>query len=154
MNPTSPSEREQRILTKVEQLVACNGDYRRLADELAAKRLAWWEESKGAIVLREPLPRRAYVLVLLTYMGIHPDEAPVIYEDEFRITWRSRNFCPLLEACQRLGLDTRIVCRQATEWPVQALIACLDPRLRFSRNYADGIRPYTDYCEESIELVG
>ena len=34
-----------------------------------------------------------------------------------------------------------------------ALITRLDPRLRFSRNYATGIRPYADYCKEQIELL-
>jgi hypothetical protein len=36
---------------------------------------------------------------------------------------------------------------------VQHLIVRLDPRLRFSRNYVDGIRPYAAYCEERIELL-
>ena len=69
------------------------------------------------------------------------------------IIWRSTNFCPTLEACRRLGLDTRVVCRAATEGAVQALIARLDPRLRFSRNYETGIRPHADYCEEQITLL-
>lgn len=86
-------------------------------------------------------------------MGLDPREVPVVYEDERTIIWRSVNFCPTLAACCRLGLDTRSVCRAATEGSVQALIARLDPRLRFSRNYATGIRPYADYCEEKIELL-
>jgi hypothetical protein len=45
------------------------------------------------------------------------------------------------------------VCREGTEESVGRLIARLDPRLRFSRNYVDGIRPYAPYCEERIELV-
>ena len=73
-------------------------------------------------------------------MGLDPRDVPVVYEDERTIIWRSTNFCPTLEACRRLELDTRIVCRAATEGVVQALIACLDPRLRFSRNYDAGIR--------------
>ena len=46
-----------------------------------------------------------------------------------------------------------MVCRAAAEGAVQALSACLDPRLRFSRNYDAGIRSYADYCEEKIELL-
>ena len=86
-------------------------------------------------------------------MGLDPRDVPVVYEDARTIIWRSTNFCPTLEACRRLELDTRIVCRAATEGVVQALIACLDPRLRFSRNYDAGIRSYADYCEEKIELL-
>jgi hypothetical protein len=29
----------------------------------------------------------------------------------------------------------------------------LDPWLRFARNYATGLRPYADYCEEQITLL-
>ena len=77
----------------------------------------------------------------------------VEYEDERRIVWRSTNFCPTLEACWRLGLDTRVVCRTATERSVEALIRRLDDRLRFSRNYETGMRPYAEYCEEEIWLA-
>ena len=144
---------EQRIARQVEQLRACAGDYTRLHEELLRKRLAWWEANGQDLALGGPLPRQAYTLLLLIYMGLDPREVPVVYEDERTIIWRSTNFCPTLEACRRLGLDTRIVCRAATEGSVQALIARLDPRLRFSRNYATGIRPYADYCEEKIELL-
>ena len=65
----------------------------------------------------------------------------------------------LLEGCRRLGLDTRVVCRAATERSVEALIrrranlrlAC--DRLRFKRNYETGMRPYAAYCEEEIWLA-
>ena len=55
-------------------------------------------------------------------MGLMPHEVAVVYEDERRIIWHSTNFCPTLEACLRLGLDTRVVCRAATERSVEALI--------------------------------
>ena len=144
---------EDKIRSKVEQLAACDGDYSRLHAGLAAKRLAWWEANKERLRLSGSLPRQAYTLFLLEYLGLDPAEVPVVYEDESKITWRSYNFCPLLEACKRLGLDSREVCRAGAEQSVQDLIARLDPRLRFSRNYTDGIRPYAAYCEESIELV-
>ena len=114
--------------------------------------LAWWEADHLRLDLRGSLPRQAYTLVLLAYLGLDPQQVPVVYEDEKTIIWRSTNFCPTLEACLRLGLDTRVVCRAATEAAVQALIARLDPRLCFSRNYATGLRPDADYCEEQITL--
>ncbi len=141
---------EQRVARQVELLRACTGDYRQFSAGRVDKWLAWWEANHLHLDLRGPLPRQAYTLVLLTYMGLDPCEVPVVYEDDQTIIWRSANFCPTLEACRRLGLDTRIVCRAATEAAVQALIVCLDPRLRFSRNYAAGLRPYADYCEEQI----
>ena len=90
---------------------------------------------------------------MLGYLRLDPRTVPVVYEDDRMIIWRSANFCPTLEACRWLGLDTRVVCRAATEGAVQALIARLDPRLRFSRNYETGTRPHADYCEEQIVLL-
>lgn len=145
---------EERIQASIAQLRASNGDYSQIHAEQAAKRLAWWDTNKDRLSLSGTLPRQAYTLFLLCYLGLDPGEVPVVYEDERKITWRSYNFCSLLEACVRLGLDTREVCRQGAEASVQELIAQLDPRLRFSRNYVDGIRPYAEYCEEMIELCG
>jgi hypothetical protein len=141
------------VARQVEQLGACAGDYRQFSADRVDTWLAWWGANRQRLDLRGPPPRQAYTLVLLVYMGLDPSEVPVVYEDDRTIIWRSTNFCPTLEACRRLGLDTRIVCRAATEAAVQALAARLDPRLRFSRNYAAGLRPYEDYCEEQIALL-
>lgn len=115
--------------------------------------LAWWETNRQTLDLRGPLPRPAYTLVLLGYLRLAPRTVPVVYEDVRMIVWRSTNFCPNLAACCRLGLDTRVVCRAATEGAVQALIAHLDPRLRFARNCEAGIRPYAPYREEQVALL-
>jgi len=128
------------------------GDYGRICEELTQKRLRWYAENRGRLELEGSDVRKAYTLLLLRYMGLRQEEVPIVYEDEKKIVWRSRNFCPVLEACVRLGLDTRDVCRQAEEKPVQELISKINPRLRFSRNY-EKIRPYSAYCEEVIELV-
>jgi tRNA(adenine34) deaminase len=144
---------EARIERTMGQLRACEGDYRLVHEELERRRQAWWEANRDALGLSGPLPRQAYTMFLLEHLGLNPAEVPVVYEDERMIVWRSFNFCSMLEACVRLGLDTRQVCREGTEESVQHLIARLDPRLRFSRNYLDGIRPYAAYCEESIKLI-
>lgn len=143
---------EMRVETKVDQLRGCKGDYRKVHEVLKQKRLAWWEENKDKLNLTGSLPRQAFTMVLFEYMGINPKDIEVVYEDERKITWRSFNFCPILEACQRLGLDTRIVCKETDEESVQDFIACLNPKLRFSRSY-ERIRPYAEYCEETFELV-
>jgi len=144
---------EQRIQRTVAQLLACRGDYKAIHEELDRKRQAWWEENRDTLQLGGPLPRQAYTMFLLLHLRLDPAEVPVVYEDERLIIWRSFNFCSMLEACVRLELDTRQVCREGTEESVQHLIAHLDSRLRFARNYANGIRPYSAYCEESIELL-
>lgn len=147
MNP----EDEKRTQQKMEQLVRCNGDYSILHKELKAKRLAWWEENKNNLNLTGSLPRQAYEMVLFRCMNLSPNDVPVTHETDNKITWISSNFCPTLEACRRLGLDTRIVCKQGAEQSVQDLVSQLSPNLVFSRNYKD-LRPYGKYCEESFEL--
>lgn len=144
-------EDERRTQQKMEVLRRCNGNYGILHEELKAKRLAWWEANGGKLNLKGSLPRQAYEMVLLHYMNIPPEEIPVVEETTTRITWASSNFCPILEACQRLGLDTRVVCKQGAEQSVQDLISQLNPDLVFSRNYKK-LRPYGTHCEESIEL--
>lgn len=147
MNPE-----EERIQAKIEQIVRSGGNYRQIHKEQKKKRLAWREVNKDRLHLTGFLPRQAFTMVLFEYMGLDPDEVPVFHEDETSITWRSFNFCPVLEACKRLGLDTRVVCREGYEESVQDLISCLSPNLQFSRNYPD-LRPYGEYCEETIELI-
>jgi tRNA(adenine34) deaminase len=144
---------EARIERAMGQLRACGGDYSLIHQALDRKRQAWWEANRGALRLSGPLPRQAYTMFLLQHLGLDPEDVPVVYEDERLIVWRSFNFCSTLEACVRLGLDTRQVCREGTEESVQHLIVRLDPRLRFSRDYVNGIRPYAPCCEERIELL-
>jgi tRNA(Arg) A34 adenosine deaminase TadA len=94
-------------------------------------------------------PRQAYELLFFDYMGLSPDQLPVVEESDSRITWLSANPCPTLEACARLGLDTRTVCRSIYEKPTQVFLSRLDPGLRFVRDYST-IRPQATHCRESI----
>ena len=128
------------------------GSYEFINKELVEKRLRWYAENKDEIHLKGSDVRKAYTLLLIEYLGLNPEEVPVVYEDERKIVWRSYNFCPVLEACKRLGTDTREVCKKAEEKSVQVLISKINPNLRFSRNYKK-IRPYKEYCEEIIELT-
>ena len=96
--------------------------------------------------------RKAYEVLLITYMGIDPKEVPVVYENEKKIIWRSYNWCPIIGACQELGLDTREVCKKGWELSVQKMIEEINPKLRFGRNYPC-LRPHGKYCEEYIELL-
>jgi len=128
------------------------GNYEFINKELIKKRLTWYNQNRDKIHLKGSEVRKAYTLLIIEYLGLNPEEAPIVYENETKIIWRSYNFCPILEACKRLGMDTREVCKNAEEKPVQALISKINPNLRFSRNY-EKIRPYTEYCEEIIELT-
>ena len=68
------------------------------------------------------------------------------------IAWSSENPCPTLEACARLGLDTRVICRRVYEKSTQAFLSKLDPELRFLRDY-QAIRPHAPGCRERIVRV-
>ena len=86
------------------------GSYDFIHQELLERRLGWYEENKDGLNLEGSEVRKAYTLLLIEYLGLDANEIPVVYEDEREIVWRSYNFCPVLEACKRLGLDTRNVC--------------------------------------------
>lgn len=94
---------------------------------------------------------KAYTLFLLKYLQIPPDQIPIVEKTEKKIVYKSYNFCPVLEACKILGLDTREVCKLIYERPTQAFFSEINQKLRFTRNY-ERIRPYTEFCEETITL--
>ena len=144
--------KEQKIQKKIKEIRECKGDYQKIHKRLKKKRLSWWKENKDGLNLKGFLPRQAYEILFFEYMKLNPKEVPVIYEDNKKIIWQSFNFCPVLEACKKLKLDTRIVCKEGFEESVQDFIFCINPKLKFFRNYRI-IRPYEKYCEESIELI-
>lgn len=87
-----------------------------------------------------------YHIFYETYLGLSvPADGEIIEQNERRMVMRWWNACPTLAACQKLGLDTRQVCRRAYHRPVQAFLRRIDPRLRFDRNY-EALRPYQPYC--------
>ena len=121
--------------------------------EVTCKRLEWLDRRYPAG--NDPAihsPRQAFELLFFDYMGIDEKDLPVIEESPDLIIWRSGNPCPTLEACLLLGMDTRIVCRDAYERSTQAFLSRLDPRLHFHRSYSE-IRPYSVYCLERIVKV-
>jgi hypothetical protein len=146
--------REEKIKEAIAKLTKAKetGNYEFINKELIKKRLSWYNQNRDKIHLKGSEVRKAYTLLIIKYLGLNQEENPIVYENETKIVWRSYNFCPILEACKRLGMDTREVCKNAEEKPVQALISKINPNLRFSRNY-EKIRPYTEYCEEIIELT-
>jgi hypothetical protein len=80
-----------------------------------------------------------------------PQEGEIVAQTEREVVMRWWNPCPTLEECVRLGLDTRVICRQVYHRPVQEMLSRLDSRLRFERNY-EALRPFVPYCEERIVL--
>jgi hypothetical protein len=132
-----------------------NADETRLHEierTLSDKRISWFTDNRDLIDhLGGDYTQRAYELLLLK-IGADPEEVPVVERTHRRIVFHSRNFCPSLEACRKLHLDTRYVCKVVLERPADLLVKQLHPDLVFSRNY-DRIRPHTNYCEEMISLM-
>ena len=147
---------EQRVAAHIERLEA--GDLRAVEKRVAQKRLDWLtkrhlDRPPGWPLPTEPVsPRRAFELLFVEYMGLSPEELPVVEESDSRITWISQNPCPTLDACCHLGLDTRSVCRSIYEKPVQVFLSQLDPRLRFVRDYS-ALRPHAPHCREGIVRI-
>lgn len=123
-----------------------------MARQLEEKRLSWFESNRDREEFRDGTPLERAYRVFLAKLRVPPGEAPVVERGPERVVIHSRNFCPTLEACGILGLDTRRVCARLTEAPMDALLRRVDPRLRFSRNYA-ALRPHCGYCEETIFLA-
>jgi tRNA(Arg) A34 adenosine deaminase TadA len=123
-----------------------------LGQALLEKRKAWFEKNEDSIreELRGTDVEKAYQLLLMK-LGIDGNEAPIVEESDDRIVFHSMNFCPALEACKILGLDTTEVCREHTEKATEGLIRMVNPRLSFNRNYGR-LRPGSAFCEEIIAL--
>lgn len=117
--------------------------------ESTERRLKWFQENKQSLdFLHGNSLERAYNLLLCRF-GITNVEAPIIELDNNRVTFHSMNFCPTLEACKILNLDTRYICKLYNEKSTDSLIKQIDSKLRFERNY-ERVRPHSEYCEEMI----
>jgi len=116
------------------------------------KRLLWWDRNVKALKkIGNPLID-GYKIFYESYLGLSiPQDGKIVELTDRQLVTRWWNYCPTLEACQTLGLDTREICKKVYHKPVQVLLLKIDPSLRFKRNY-DALRPYTPYCEEIIAL--
>lgn len=142
----------RQVREQVEQLRNVNqAGLSHLQDDLKQKRLDWFDEHYAPFEGRPDDVLEAGYQLFLRKLHISAVDAPIVERSSKSITIHSQNFCPTLEACQILGLDTRIICRAVSEEPTDTLLKRLDPRLSFSRNY-ENIRPYAAYCEEYIHL--
>lgn len=122
-----------------------------LNEDSIRRRTDWYHENKSRFSFISGDPLHSGYRLLLERFRIAPDEAPIVKETEKGFVFHSMNFCPTLEACRILGLDTRYVCRKMNENSTDVLLKQLDKRLCFSRNY-DKLRPYSEYCEEMIGI--
>lgn len=117
--------------------------------ESTQRRLKWFQtENPLDDIVTDDVKEKAYRLLLKKF-NITEEQAPTIHQDENKIVFHSMNFCPTLEACKILELDTRFVCGCYNEGSTDMLVKQVDSRLSFKRNYGS-LRPYAAYCEEMI----
>jgi hypothetical protein len=141
----------QTILTAAEKIGL--GDALAYLEEcVSQKRNSWWEqEGKNLPQSGNPLTD-GFALFYEFYLGLScPNDGIIVEATDEKIVSRWSNRCPTLEACEKLGLDTRVVCRQVYHQPVQALLSKIHPDLQFDRNYS-ALRPHVPYCEEIISI--
>ena len=153
------SETEQKaIYEKLEQLQKIKEGTltpQELADLITQRRVRWIDEHLEEMLAkydRLSPEEQAYRIIFFDYMRINPEHLKIERVSPRKIKIESYNFCPYLEACRILGLDTRFVCKEIGEPSIQEMIKRINPNLKFSRNYAN-IRPYNTFCEEYIELT-
>ena len=143
---------KQEIIEKIKEKILEakeSNDFSKINFDLTNKRLNWLEQYINSVD-EASIVKKAFLL-LMKKLEVDLSEVPIIYEDDNRITFRSYNWCPVLEACKDLDLDTREICRKGWEDSVNAFVKKIHPKLRFSRDY-NKLRPHGDFCEETIEL--
>jgi len=141
----------REVRKELEKLRGASDDQLRIQDrEREARRIEWYQSQSWP---RKGDPLEKAYRVLLRKLRIQEDQAPVVRRDQSTLVFRSRNFCPTLEVCKILGMDTRRVCRLSNESSTDALVRQVDGRLAFTRNY-EKIRLYSEYCEESVSYRG
>ena len=154
------SETEQKaIQEKLEQLRRVKEGTlspQELADLITQRRVGWIRQHLDEMLTKYRVlspEEQAYRIVFFDHMKINHKHSRMVRVSPVKIKIESYNFCPYLQACSQLGLDTRFACRKIGEPSIQAMIDIIHPNLRFSRNYAN-IRPHNGaFCEEFIELA-
>jgi len=119
---------------------------------VSEKRMAWLDEKLDRMERTGDAIEDGYRIFYEEYLGIAvPRDGEIVEKMEKKLVMRWWNYCPVLEACKKFGLDTRVVCKKAYHRPVEIFLSRIHPKLRFDRNY-ERIRPYSAYCEEIISL--
>jgi tRNA(adenine34) deaminase len=140
------------VRAEIEKLRGADAEVlRALNEDSVRRRLEWFREKREQFRFSGCDALESGYRLLLARFNITPEQAPVQEKTDDRLVFHSRNFCPTLEACKILKLDTRTVCRQLNENATDLLLRQIDPRLKFTRNYGN-IRPYAEYCEEMISF--
>ncbi len=93
-----------------------------LNEDSIARRTEWFQQNKTTLPIDAADPLGSAYQLLVTRFQTTPEEMPVVFASERKITFHSKNFCPTLEACKILRLDTRHVCKCLNEASTDTLV--------------------------------
>jgi len=126
-----------------------------LTDLITQRRVEWIQGHLDEMLAKYKTlnpEEQAYRIVFFDHMKINPAHSKMTRISQRKIRVDSYNFCPYLEACLRLDLDTKFICKEAGEQSIQTMIEVINPNLKFGRNYAN-LRPHNSFCEEYFEIL-
>lgn len=127
-----------------------------LSNVITKRRLNWLRENIKELKEKYkhlPPEEMAHRIIYIEHMNIDPKDSRVRRITPTKIRIDSHNFCPYLEACRDLKLNTEEICKCINHQSFEETVKMIHPNLVFYRNY-NNLRPKnTDYCEEYIELI-
>lgn len=94
---------------------ATDDQLRRYDEESTAKRLKWFRTAISPNDISSDDKKETAYRLLIKRFNITEEQIPIVKRDESKIVFHSGNFCPTLEACKILGLDTRYICKLYNE---------------------------------------
>jgi hypothetical protein len=99
--------RDKEIQREVQRLQgASDNQLKAYCRQSGARRMEWFRTHHGKWISAGSDPLEHAYRVLLQKLGIRETDALIVKKDSTRLVFHSRNFCPTLEACKLLGLDT------------------------------------------------
>ncbi len=140
-----------QYIEEVSSLIGRDRSLQILEELVLKKRLEWFDKNREKLKVSGDPIDQAFNLFYRDYLKLASDDGEVVERTEDKLVTRWWNFCPVLEACKTLNMDTREICKRCYEKPVQIFIKKIHPKLTFKRNYRK-IRPYSAFCEETIEM--
>ena len=98
-----------KIREYIKQFTRSSSDnWKKYGEELLEKRRTWFHENKSKIdKLNGSDVEKAYKLLAMK-LEINEEEIPIVRKTYNELVFHSKNFCPSLEACKILDLDTNI----------------------------------------------
>lgn len=139
-----------KFTKKVSRFIGKEKAFSILEQFVIENRLNWIKQNYKIIKKRKGTINDAMEIFYRLNQGLDFKDAKVVKKTDKILITRWHNFCPVLEACKALKLDTREICKKIYDRPNQIFLSRVNPRLAFRRNYKQ-VRPYSDYCEEIIE---